>query len=179
MTAAKTWGAAEAPGTLWEVPGVDGECRLVPGYGGRYAVTSSGVVISKWLGWRPRKLYLNPKGYYCVSMPVDGRSSNRLVHRLVLEAFVGPRPDGMQGCHNDGDSTNNHISNLRWDTPHANAMDQVAHGMHYQANRTHCPSGHPYSQENTRIKQGRRRCRTCHNASKRRRRAEIASERAA
>lgn len=50
------------------------------------------------------------------------------VHRLVLEAFVGPCPDGMEGCHNDGNGLNNHVSNLRWDTRAANVADARKHG---------------------------------------------------
>lgn len=50
------------------------------------------------------------------------------VHRLVLEAFVGPCPKGMEGCHNNGDATDNHLGNLRWDTPTNNHADKIAHG---------------------------------------------------
>lgn len=53
---------------------------------------------------------------------------NYQLHRLILEAFVGPCPDGMEGCHNDGDPENNAISNLRWDTPFNNTADKNRHG---------------------------------------------------
>jgi len=49
-------------------------------------------------------------------------------HRLVLEAFVGKCPEGMEGCHNDGNAFNNHLSNLRWDTPKNNHADKIKHG---------------------------------------------------
>ena len=51
-----------------------------------------------------------------------------LVNRLVLEAFVGPCPGGMESCHWDGDGLNNHLSNLRWDTHKANHKDTVRQG---------------------------------------------------
>lgn len=50
------------------------------------------------------------------------------VGRLVLEAFVGPCPEGMECCHNDGDRLNNHLENLRWDTHTANVEDSRKHG---------------------------------------------------
>lgn len=50
---------------------------------------------------------------------------NMMVHRLVLGAFVGPCPEGMEGCHNDGDPSNNALSNLRWDTRSANQLDRT------------------------------------------------------
>jgi hypothetical protein len=52
----------------------------------------------------------------------------RLIHILVLVAFVGPRPDGCEACHKDGDPANAALSNLRWDTPLANAKDKIGHG---------------------------------------------------
>jgi len=34
----------------------------------------------------------------------------------------------MECCHLDGDPENNHLENLRWDTPKANARDRDFHG---------------------------------------------------
>jgi hypothetical protein len=49
-------------------------------------------------------------------------------HKLVMEAFVSIRPQGMECCHNDGNPQNNHLSNLRWDTAKSNQADRVKHG---------------------------------------------------
>ncbi len=46
----------------------------------------------------------------------------------VLETYVGPRPEGMWACHNDGDKNNNSLSNLRWDTRSNNERDKLKHG---------------------------------------------------
>jgi hypothetical protein len=51
------------------------------------------------------------------------------VHVLVLEAFVGPCPAGMEACHfPDADPSNNRLPNLRWDTPRENMIDRLRHG---------------------------------------------------
>jgi hypothetical protein len=48
---------------------------------------------------------------------------------MVLEAFVGPRPEGMQACHFPDRSTrNNRLENLRWDTGSENTIDKIRHG---------------------------------------------------
>lgn len=47
-----------------------------------------------------------------------------MIHKLVLEAFVGERPSGMQACHGNGDKTDNRLVNLRWDTVKANHRDK-------------------------------------------------------
>jgi len=52
------------------------------------------------------------------------------IHRLVLEAFVGPAPEGAQGAHGDGDRNNNTLRNLSWKTPVANNADKRLHGTH-------------------------------------------------
>lgn len=69
-------------------------------------------------------------GYLAVRVFPERRDLmvRKAVHHLVLEAFVGPRTIGMEGCHNDGDVSNNRLSNLRWDTRAANAEDSRAHG---------------------------------------------------
>ena len=36
----------------------------------------------------------------------------------------------MEACHEDDDRTNNRLSNLRWDTPKANAADRDRNGKH-------------------------------------------------
>ena len=58
----------------------------------------------------------------------DGRANTVYVHHLVMFAFIGPRPVGMECCHYDGDPTNNRLENLRWDTPAGNAADKKRHG---------------------------------------------------
>lgn len=86
----------------------------------------------------------------------------RKVHVAVLEAFVGPRPEGMQALHNNGDPSDNTVENLRWGTASDNMKDKSLHGNNHFANRTHCPHGHEYTEENTFVSRDNRRyCRTC------------------
>jgi hypothetical protein len=40
------------------------------------------------------------------------------------------------------------------------------------ARKTHCPQGHPYSPENTSVRDGSRHCRTCHRERERARKAD-------
>jgi len=42
-----------------------------------------------------------------------------------------------------------------------NEQDKVARGRHPEHKKTHCPQGHEYSQENTRVTGNRRYCRAC------------------
>lgn len=58
----------------------------------------------------------------------DGRDRTQKVHRLVLEAFIGPCPEHMQACHNNGDPSDNKLENLRWDSVSENAQDRSNHG---------------------------------------------------
>lgn len=67
--------------------------------------------------------------------------------------------------HLNGIRTDNRVENLRWGTPKENMADKVAHGNHPQLNRTHCPAGHSYDEENTYERPGERRgrnCKQCH-----------------
>jgi hypothetical protein len=57
------------------------------------------------------------------------------VHKLVLEAFVGKCPKGLECCHNDGNCLNNHVNNLRWDTHKSNIHDRIIHGTSNRGER--------------------------------------------
>ncbi|MFC5353516.1 NUMOD4 domain-containing protein [Azospirillum himalayense] len=57
------------------------------------------------------------------------------VHCLVLEAFVGPRPDGFYGCHRDDVRTNNSLENLYWGSPTENCADKIALGNQPRGSR--------------------------------------------
>jgi hypothetical protein len=73
------------------------------------------------------------------------KERNVTVHSLVLEAFVGPRPDGMQCRHfPDRNPTNNRVSNLSWGTPLENANDRRVHGTIACGDR-HSSRMHPES----------------------------------
>lgn len=63
-----------------------------------------------------------------VSVLADGERKYQYVHILVLTAFYGPCPEGMEGCHHDGDPLNNRLGNLRWDTHVGNVSDSIRHG---------------------------------------------------
>lgn len=81
--------------------------------------------------WKGRilkpKSRIDKTGYLNVSLCKSGTHSKE-IHRLVLEAFIGPCPLGMVACHNNGNAYDNKLSNLRWDTPRNNAIDTIRHG---------------------------------------------------
>lgn len=78
-----------------------------------------------------RKPGSDKDGYLILSLAKDGVKYPCRVACLVAEAFLGPRPSGMQVCHNDGIKTNNRVDNLRYDTPKGNVADKVRHGTHF------------------------------------------------
>lgn len=131
-----------------------------------YKVSNGGDVMA------PSGCLLKPhptNGYQRVSLG----NTQRYVHRLVLEAFVGPCPPGKQCRHLNGDKADNKLTNLAWGTPSENNYDRVRHGTHPHTKRTLCPKGHPldgvkYNADGS-VKQ--RRCMTCNREWGRKRRA--------
>ncbi len=104
-----------------------------------------------------------PMGYLAVKLKADGRKVGYRIHVLVLEAFVGPRPEGFVACHADGDHDNNVPSNLRWDTQQGNIDDLRRHGTHRNTRKTECIRRHEFTPENTynHPTSGVRQCREC------------------
>lgn len=70
-------------------------------------------------------------GYKVVFIWRNGKNRVTRVHHIILESFVGPRIGNLEGCHSDGNRTNNRVDNLRWDTVKANHIDSVNHGTHH------------------------------------------------
>ncbi len=59
-----------------------------------------------------------------VGLCKNGKTEEIQVHRLVLEAFIGPCPTGMESCHNNDQADDNRVNNLRWDTRSNNTFDK-------------------------------------------------------
>lgn len=116
------------------------EWKDIPGYETFYQVSNQGEVrsldrfVSNRHGGlnRRRGVQLRqattPRGYRIVSLYRNGDVQYCSVHGLVLLAFVGPRPNGMECCHNNGGKADNALDNLRYGTHIDNMSDQVAHG---------------------------------------------------
>lgn len=110
------------------------EYRNIPDFPG-YRVGTNGAVWScryrnglapdRWHRLRENK---DRDGYQIVVLHRNRQAFRRNVARLVLMAFVGPCPPGMESCHEDGNPGNNALSNLRWDTHANNRADMERHG---------------------------------------------------
>jgi len=104
----------------------------VPGYEGLYQASDLGRILSfhgKYgIAERLRRARAGTGGYlYLTLSGASGRRTTK-VHKIVLEAFVGPCPEGMVARHLNGDPADCRLSNLRYGTPGENRQDQVRHG---------------------------------------------------
>lgn len=92
-----------------------------PGLKGRYEVSDFGRVRALNLHLAtPRMTYPSQYGTTSPTSPLyfsanqNNQAHRQAVHTLVLEAFVGPCPDGHLVKWLDGDKRNNRLQNLRW-----------------------------------------------------------------
>ncbi len=109
-----------------------------------YEVSDHGRIRSLRRGGR----VLRPKltsGYPTIQLSLDGVQVTRYIHQLVLEAFVGPRPDRCEVRHLNGDRRDVRLANLRWGTRSENARDAVRHGTHWETRKVRCSKGHSYT----------------------------------
>ncbi|KKN74894.1 hypothetical protein LCGC14_0386430 [marine sediment metagenome] len=108
-----------------------------------------------WL-WRG----VTSQGYGRSPIRCDGKYIYALAHRVAYEELVGPIPEGLQldhlcrvrNCVNPAhlEAVTSGENTRRGDTGKNNAI------------KTHCPKGHPYDEENTRIlPNGWRVCKEC------------------
>jgi HNH endonuclease len=86
--------------------------------------------------WFDVKAHVTRTGYRRVNILEGTKARRAQVHRLILEAFVGECPPGMECRHLDSNPLNNRLSNLAWGTPRENSLDQVRNGSHPTAKLT-------------------------------------------
>lgn len=81
-------------------------------------------------GGKVLSVFMATNGYAQVNITGNGKRKSILVHRAVLESFIGPPPSGMEACHNNGNKMDCRVDNLRWDTRKGNHADKRMHGTH-------------------------------------------------
>ena len=116
--------------------------QRIPNYP-KYLVTDDGRVWSiktyRWL-----KPFLR-SGYPSVCISNQRGFKNERVHRIVLEAFVGPCPSDMVCRHLDGNPLNNNSDNLKWGTCAENQKDRSIHGTSNKSKMYNMGESHPSS----------------------------------
>lgn len=153
----------------------------VPGYEGIYEISDQGrirsldrIVQHKDLSSTRRKgKLLKPwssmSGHLTVRLSKGGILESKSVHTLVLEAFVGKRPDGCEARHLNDQPTDNRLSNLKWGTRSENSLDRGRNGIDHNVNKKFCPRGHPLKDANLApwsLKKNRRECLACSRAKR-------------
>ena len=110
------------------------QIRPIEGYPGYFA-SSHGFIYSRKHGSQRRmKPDIGEQGHQRVQLHREGsgvRGDRLLIHRIILETFVGPSPAlDAQARHRDGDPTNNAITNLLWGSQSDNWSDSKRHGSY-------------------------------------------------
>jgi hypothetical protein len=113
---------------------------IIPGTDGFYKARSDGTIWSRHIRggrnnslkgeWQKLKPSTNTTGGYpFVRIKIKGKWKCVKVHKLILLAFRGPCPKGMESRHYpNNDRTNCQLSNLRYGTKEENDLDKVEHG---------------------------------------------------
>lgn len=130
--------------------------RWVRDYEGRYMVSDSGIV-ARVLSPHARRRYRNGQLRSThLRVALCGKKVKpepRWIHRMVLEAFVGPCPDGYEACHDNDVGSDNRLANIRWDTKSENRKDVWRIGLRngtkmlgkkLQRKQRLCRCGHRY-----------------------------------
>jgi hypothetical protein len=110
--------------------------KAVLGWEAYYEVSSLGRLRSKPRKGANGRTYgghevapiAGSRGYLVVNLSRPGLRRQLFLHKVVLEAFMGARPDGAEACHNNGERHDCRLENLRWDSRSANHQDKRLHG---------------------------------------------------
>lgn len=119
--------------------------KPVRGYEGLYEVSDMGRVRALFCAGnfhkpgRILKPWITRNGYIQIHLMRPGEKRKGVcIHRLMLEAFVGPRPEGCEVRHLNGQRSNNVLSNLSWGTHKQNSEDSRRLGTMAIGERAGC-----------------------------------------
>lgn len=119
---------------------IDATERWLPvvGWEGIYEVSDLGRVRSlprgisggRRIKGRVLALTVDDSGTHTVLLRDSPRRRHVHIYILVAEAFIGPRPAGLQIRHLNDDRTDNRLANLTYGTQGENMVDAVLNGKH-------------------------------------------------
>lgn len=70
----------------------------------------------------------NGTGYKYVALRINNKYSNKIIHRLVAEAFIPNLFNKTEVNHIDSNRENNKVDNLEWTTPKENMLHAKTKG---------------------------------------------------
>lgn len=111
----------------------------------------------EWTGGKSRTGYGH---FYCGPSGPYQPARRAMAHRWSYEHHVGPIPDGFETHHLCGNRRCVNPAHVQ-PMPYSEHCRQPGHCGVMRAHITHCPKGHEYTAENTRVKKGCRNCKAC------------------
>ncbi|MDF2036578.1 NUMOD4 domain-containing protein [Cytobacillus oceanisediminis] len=104
--------------------------RDIEGYEGIYQVSSNGRVKRVGNGKeRILKPSSNNLGYHIVTLSANNQRKTQSVHRLVALHFIPNQENKKTINHVDGDKSNNHVTNLEWNSYSENLKHAYKSGL--------------------------------------------------
>lgn len=94
------------------------EFRKIPSLQFLYEVNENGTIFRNVKSKKQLKIKLDyhhsPKGYWTTFVSIKGKVHRVMLHKVVAECWLGPKPEGLEIDHIDRDSQNNDYRNLRY-----------------------------------------------------------------
>ena len=108
--------------------------KPIPGYADYFATEAGEVWSGKYRELRQLKTSKHKKGYRLLTLRKNNKSHTVTLHSIVALTFIGPRPTGLDVCHENHDPSDNRVSNLYYGTRKHNCQMSAAVG-HYGHHR--------------------------------------------
>lgn len=112
----------------------------IPGYESLYQASSLGRIRSldrklvtkngsiKIIKGLIKKPSIDKSNRFTIGLSKKGKRKSFTVHKIIALTFIGERPEGYEVCHIDGNSQNNELGNIRYDTHSQNEIDRYRYG---------------------------------------------------
>ncbi len=113
---------------------------VINGSEGFYTISDKGDVYSYFTPLIKKLKTRLRRGYESLTLRLNEVRKDYSIHVLVAEHFIGPRPDGFQVNHIDGNKINNNVTNLEYVTQSENMKHAFRLGLQCNKGENHSQS---------------------------------------
>lgn len=107
--------------------------KTIPNFSRYFADNDGNLWTTAWRGSKQTRMLkpaLSPDGYLKTMIVNDeGKNVSTTIHKMVALAYLGPRPDGCEVNHIDGNKSNNRPDNLEYVTHSQNCKHSFDTGL--------------------------------------------------
>lgn len=124
------------------IPKTELKFKPIPSFDNMYEINENGTILRNVKTKKNLTIFLDKHhsktGYYATFINFKGIVRRLMIHIAVAEAWIGPRPEGMEVDHRDRNPHNNDYRNLRYVTHSEQMKNRILSNKIIEQGKANC-----------------------------------------